>query len=362
MKIFYCVRDLSQIHSCIYNMYLIKQLGYELIPILGMTTAELNKVLINNDIEPKYFAFKKKLPHWKYFIRMNSSFYKNMLSGLKEYRSGDLVIMGTADSAFYGYPLYLKKRFIICLLEMHENQPLLQKFLGYICKKAESVVCCEINRARYAKFKWNLRERPFVISNKPYGFQQSSRSISDQSANVISKINGRKSILYQAWHIHQTDVIVNLLRALALVNEDIVLVIMGIVDSCVNKEELESIYPHIIWAGHIPAPNHLEVTKNIHIGVAMYSERSLNNLFCAPNKTFEYSSFGKPVLSNDIPGLVETIGINNAGICVNWDDPMAISNGIKKIFSDYNKYSSNAISFYSKEDNVEVMRNILRSK
>ena len=359
MKIFYCVRDLSQMHSCIYNMYLIKQLGREVIPILGATTKELNGILSNHNIDTKYFSLSKKMSHLRYFLRINYCFFKNMRKGLKEYRKGDLIIIGTADAALYSFPLYFKKRFAICLLEMHEKQPKLQRFLKYICNKANAVICCEVNRARYAQFKWNLDQRPFVISNKPYGFLRSTGKLSEESNRVISQIKGRKAILYQAWHIHQTDVIINLLRALALINEDVALVIMGIVDPCVNKSSLESIYSNIIWAGHIPAPKHLEVTKRIDIGVAMYSETSLNNLFCAPNKTFEYSSFGKPILCNDIPGLVETIGLKKAGICVNWNSPQAIADGIRIILSNYDEYSRNAKNFHEKEDNLVVMRNIL---
>jgi len=361
MKVFYCVRDLSQVHSCIYNMYLIRQVGYEVVPILGATTEELNGILARNSIQTEYFSLSKKMSHWKYFLRLNRCFFKNMKEGLKTYRKGDLVIIGTADSALFAYPLYIKKRFVICLLEMHENQSKLQNFLRHVCNKADSVICCEMNRARYAQFSWGLKQRPFVISNKPYGFSQVSEQISEHSTHALSQINGKRTILYQAWHIHQTDVISNLLRALALLNEEIVLVIMGIVDSCVDKSALSSIYPNIIWAGHIPAPKHLEVTRSIDIGVAMYSETSLNNMFCAPNKTFEYTSFGKPVLCNDIPGLVETIGLNDAGTCVNWNSPQDIASGISLILSNYDEYSKNAKSFYEREDNVEKMRIILSS-
>ena len=359
MNIFYCVRDLTQIHSCIYNMYLLKQLGHNVIPVLGVTNENLNSVLLKNNITPLYFSLSKSIAHWKYFLRVNYCFFKNIRKGLKGYKKGDLIVMGTADSALYGYPVYLKKRFAICLLEMHENQPILQKFLKYICGKASAVICCEINRARYAQFRWGLKKRPFVISNKPYGFPCVTDSISEQSRNVISQLKGKKSILYQAWHIHQTDVICNLLKALSMVNNDVVLVIMGIVDSCVDKAKLEQIYSNIIWAGHIPAPKHLEVTKNIDIGVAMYSETSLNNMFCAPNKTFEYSSYGKPILCNNIPGLVETVGLNKAGACVNWNNPKDIATGIITIFNDYEVYTKNAINFYKKEDNLEVMRCII---
>lgn len=359
MRIYYSVRDLSQMHSCMYNMLMLKDLGHELIPILGFTTDELNSILVAHGITVKYYSLRKQLPHWKYFILNNYHFIRQMKKGLRDLRDDDVIFVGTADSALYSFPLFINKRYVICLLEMHENQRFLQRVLKLLCSKAEAVICCEINRARYAQFKWKLNSRPYVVSNKPYGVSQPTEISSELSVEINKRIAGRKSILYQAWHIHQTDVLLSLIRALAMLKDNIVLVVMGIVDPCVDVESLEKIYSSIIWMGHIHAPNHLAVTKQIDIGVAMYSEKSLNNLFCAPNKTFEYSCFGKPVLCNDIPGLIETIGINNAGVCVAWDNPSMIAYAIKRIFSNYDYYSNNAKAFYGRENNLKELKRVI---
>ena len=126
-----------------------------------------------------------------------------------------------------------------------------------------------------------------------------------------------------------------------------------------DKERISSIYPNIVWTGHISAPMHLEVTSYAMVGVAVYAENSLNNLFCAPNKTFEYASFGIPTICNDVPGLVETIGIKRAGVCVDWNDVGSIKCGIENLFASYDFYSKNAKEFYCSEDNKAILNKII---
>ncbi|KAA6307134.1 hypothetical protein EZS27_041199, partial [termite gut metagenome] len=38
------------------------------------------------------------------------------------------------------------------------------------------------------------------------------------------------------------------------------------------------------------------------IGIVSYAFDDLNHVFCAPNKTWEYTGFGIPMLGNNAPG------------------------------------------------------------
>ena len=60
----------------------------------------------------------------------------------------------------------------------------------------------------------------------------------------------------------------------------------------------------------------MEITSYARIGINFYRPNCLNKAFCAPNKIYEFSGFGIPIIGNDIPGLKNTIGLNNAGKCV----------------------------------------------
>lgn len=55
-------------------------------------------------------------------------------------------------------------------------------------------------------------------------------------------------------------------------------------------------------------PMHLEITQGCVAGVVLYSPTCLNNVYCAPNKIFEYAAMGLGMILPHYPGLMS---INN---------------------------------------------------
>ncbi|VGO18265.1 glycosyltransferase [Pontiella sulfatireligans] len=58
------------------------------------------------------------------------------------------------------------------------------------------------------------------------------------------------------------------------------------------------------------------VLEGYDAGIAFYRNTNLNNYYCAPNKVYDYIQMGMPVLTNDFPGLVDIVRMNEAGICL----------------------------------------------
>ena len=123
------------------------------------------------------------------------------------------------------------------------------------------------------------------------------------------------------------------------------------------EDKIKEINPNTIYSEYIPAPLHLEVTSNAEIGLLFYDPDTLNKAFCAPNKIFEYSVFGLPIIGNNIPGLYNTIGRAKAGICTDFSYE-GIKKALEEIYSHYDEYSSMAYKFYDSVDNVKTMRTI----
>ena len=86
------------------------------------------------------------------------------------------------------------------------------------------------------------------------------------------------------------------------------------------------------------------------MGIICYDSSILNNAFCAPNKIYEYSAFGKPVLGNNIPGL-KVLEDMRFGKVVDENNAESIMTAIKDIEKAYSDYSESAGLFYSKCDN-----------
>jgi len=113
---------------------------------------------------------------------------------------------------------------------------------------------------------------------------------------------------------------------------------------------------HIPW---VRPPAHLEITSHAHVGIAFYKFDSLNSIFCAPNKIWEYSAFGVPTLCQDIPGLRYTIGTAGAGVCVDSQSVDAIISAVRIIEANYSVHSQRAREFYESVDTTDVVGRII---
>lgn len=365
MKIFYFVRSLEAVPSCMYNILMISDLGYETIVATGRSTESMNNVMKSKNIsfidgQAKRITageIQKALNH----LRLTAALKISVKKAMEQYEPGDIVFWGTADTALASKHFCKKSINVLSLKELHEKPWHYPIRLKKLVLKCAAVICCEKNRARVLQFRWDLQERPYTISNKPYGYrtERNLTPTSDKTKNIINQISVGKTLVYQARHIHFAKELINLATALKQLEDDYQLILIGEVDNPADREKISGIYSNILWTGHIDAPMHLEITSYAKAGVAVYAESSLNNLFCAPNKTYEYASFGIPTICNDVPGLVETIGISQAGICVDWNNVDSICSGIKTLFANYDNYSSNAKLFYDSEDNKEKLNIII---
>ena len=86
----------------------------------------------------------------------------------------------------------------------------------------------------------------------------------------------------------------------------------------------------------------------------------LNALYCAPNKIFEYSGYGIPMISTDVLALREPFEKYDMGICLEVLDTDHIVSAIRQIESKHKKMSDNCIFYYNSIDLDEIIENILR--
>lgn len=146
-------------------------------------------------------------------------------------------------------------------------------------------------------------------------------------------------------------------KALKSANKDYILLLMGL-DRYNSVSKIKQIYDKTIFVDYIPAPHHLEVTSYAKIGIVFYRPDSLNKVFCAPNKIYEYSGFGIPIIGNSIPGLKNTVGKYGAAECINLTQNNIIET-INKIENNYEIYSQNAKKFFESTDNLKTTKQLL---
>jgi hypothetical protein len=138
--------------------------------------------------------------------------------------------------------------------------------------------------------------------------------------------------------------------------DDVLVVLMGTNHGILSKyqKKCRSVY----YIPCIPAPFHLSVTKYADIGIIVYLPTSLNNIYCAPNKIWEYAKYGLAVISNDIIGL-EYVANGNLGVQCDMNDVDDIDNKMELLLSNIEDYQKNSILFYENLNYREELKFIL---
>ena len=272
----------------------------------------------------------------------------------------DLIWYGNCESAMALGVKILSHQFVLSVLELYDQGSLYDRFLKKYINHATLILCCEKHRAQIMKAYYSLKQDPFVLPNKPYELVD-NLDADALSAEVKEKISGLKDkfiVLYQGIVTPDRPLDKVALALSDINNEQIVFVVMGRATEDM-KNKIRGCYTNTVFMDYVPSPQHLLVTKYANIGIANYDYSNLNNLFCAPNKIYEYAKFGVPMLVSKNIGLTETVGNYGAAECVDFDNVNCIKNGIQKIFSSNQEYSQKALAFYEKTDNSLVMQEIM---
>lgn len=235
------------------------------------------------------------------------------------------------------------RQYIVSFYELNDHRRNFLDDMRTALQKAGEVIVPEYNRACILRVWEKLTKTPTVLPNKPFGHPL-KRNIQNPYSE---QLRNKKIILYQGY-IKRSRNIDTLCEACKDM-PDYAIVIMGGGDQS-YIDELKLKYPQIIHISYVTPPNHLFITSYAHIAIVKYDFVVLNAIFCAPNKTWEYTGFGIPVLCHNIPGLEYSIGKYEAGVCCDMDSIDEIKKAISKIDANYELYSNNALTFYNSFD------------
>lgn len=361
MRVLYLHRLPLHIYPpCLSQILLLKKLNVDVVVGYGDCDEQVKNLLEDRGVVCETLNISRRKKGVLSKIQGYFEYRRRALAFLKKnYRAGDIIWFGSADSCFAIGNKLSHFRYVVSILELYDDNAFYRKNIEKVIHHAECVVVCEENRAAIMRSWWNLKCTPFVMPNKPYFHprEKKMRGSIDATKKMIALMQGDISILYQGMISADRD-LGQLAKALSHMNIGINLYLMGR-ENDAAVEKLKKIYPNTFYLGAAPAPYHLEVTSHAYIGVANYDYSSLNNVFCAPNKIFEYCGFGIPVLANDVCGLKNTIGKSNAGVCVDFECLEKIEEGIVNIIENYSLYSQNATQFFDSIDNQETMKKIV---
>lgn len=335
-----------------------KSLGYSVYCICSSSKKEIqdeNILVFQTGESMGRNPISKILSYWR--------FKKRAIRIIKENRFNSEAIFWIAriDTAIAFGNYFSSEKSILSLHELHDQFPLWKYFTKKVIDNYDQIVFNEYNRANIARVWYQLSETPNIIPNKPmYHERNRDLIISNLDIrNLIEKIksDGRKIIIYQGSLLSDRN-LEPLVKASSFLNENFQLVIMG-KDTSNRISYLKEINPSLIHIPWVAPPDHLNITSHCHIGVAFYDFDSLNSIYCAPNKIWEYSGFSIPILGQNLPGLQTTIAHAEAGICVDLNETDQIVSAILKIDQDYIKYSRNSQKFYDSVDFRDQVQKVI---
>jgi glycosyltransferase involved in cell wall biosynthesis len=183
----------------------------------------------------------------------------------------------------------------------------------------DHIIMPEKNRIAYFKQKYPGIGCILLLENFP-----SRTDIPDQSYDLFRQLypiaKDQKIILYTGLiaggrHVEE------LVESMMLCSDQFVLLLLGMT----YKGYKEILRAKIKTLGvqdriyvHDPVP-HAEILRymaSCDIGTAFYRNTDVNNLYCASNKLYEYIALNKAVLTNNYPGLLETVARHKQGVCL----------------------------------------------
>ena len=271
----------------------------------------------------------------------------------------EVLWVGSADTALALGRRLLQQRYVLQLHELYDQYPLYRYGLRRYARQARCVVVPQASRASIFRYWFGLAETPVVLPNKPFEHPHDRnlpiRNASAQSA--IHALEGKKLLLFQG-HIGRGRDLTPLAEAVRAMSPEYHLLLMGL-DPHGWVARLTRVCPRTSHIPYIAPPEHLTVTSHAHIGLVSYDHDSLNSLFCAPNKIWEYAGFGLPILAANLPGLQSTVGAAGAGICTDWGSPSRILKDLSRIEEHYAQFSTGARAFYASIDTLTILEHIL---
>ncbi|SHK76147.1 glycosyltransferase family 4 protein [Desulforamulus aeronauticus] len=310
-------------------------------------------------------AKKKAYKAVDFFIRKKK--IRNMVE--EKMRVHDIIWTTTDRTVRELGKILLKYKHVMQLMELIEDMPLFpyQKFfkahLNIYGQRAFRVVVPEYNRAHILKTWWDLKKTPCVLPNKPYGIEIDNPSREIMQLTETIKNEKKKIILYQGFFGKDRNLDM-FAQSVQKIEAEYKLYIMGY-DNEIRRELCEK-YSEIEYIPFIAPPYHLALTQYAYIGILPYvpaknqgHNSELNALYCAPNKIYEYSAFGLPMIGTDVPGLAYPFQKYGIGVCCKELTVEAILNAIKVIEKNYESMSDQCHRFYEDTDMDYLVEHII---
>lgn len=271
-------------------------------------------------------------------------------------KEDDIIWLGSLDTINLctGLQVFKEVTYICHISELYDQHKhrlfLSKKFI----QNSSKVIVPELNRARILRVWLGLDKLPIIYPNKPWNHPRKRNlpPTTKITKEILDNHDTSKDIIVYQGHIGKDRSLEPIVKAIKEL-DNVEFWLMG--ENHDNYvEELLKITDKVKYLGFVPAPYHLEITSYCKIGVMSYNLSSLNNLYCAPNKVWEYLGFNIFFICNEVGSLDNLVEL---GCCKNID--FNNISDLKKVISSELKNTHEFTDIYDSVDLKEIILNIL---
>lgn len=202
------------------------------------------------------------------------------------------------------------------------------------------VVVPEINRLNF------LRKIVHIEHQKCMVFPNTTR------LNYKPRSSGKRIIFGHVGGLglehHYIEPFLNVFSRLS-VNAEVELMIIGNISDEVRSLVVEFALPNVTLIGAVPHHELMEFYNKIDFGLILYRPVDINNIYCAPNKLYEFWSCGIPVIAPRLEGLIPLYSQPFLGRLVDMEDTLLFSDQLAQCINTKELYDPMKIAKHFKE-------------
>ena len=230
-----------------------------------------------------------------------------------------------------------------------------EKFFGFFEKlllpKTQLVICADDKRAELMQKHYGLKNMPFTVPN----FSELSINTRFQFTPEMIEFfkDPRKTFVY-AGALTSGRHIDSIILETSKLSDRYKVLIIGDGGERENLQEIAGKCEGLkyLFTGSLPYKDLGALLSHCDVGYLSYPLTNLNNIYCAPNKIYEYASVELPMVCNDNPNLINIVGKNQIGLCVSDKGGDYCCNTIEAALTmidrDYDKYKESIRLFQKK--------------
>jgi glycosyltransferase involved in cell wall biosynthesis len=221
----------------------------------------------------------------------------------------------------------------------------------WVVKRNDLTIAANPERARLMAEHYGLERLPEYMRNippVPDPGASDDLEVDERYPELAPSADGGTTILYQG-NVSLSRGLKRFVESLELLPATYRLIVVG---DGPDLEQLKQIgarwaqEERFIALGRVPNALLPAITRRADLGIVTYPSEGLNNIYCAPNKLFEYAQSGLPVIATDHPILKALVEQHGIGVLVNHAaTPGEVAAALEQLVENIEDYRANLACF-----------------